>query len=147
MIKWLLFFHLLGATVWVGGHLFIGIKLLPKALKTGDKSELLNFERNYESIGMPALILQIITGLWLSYIHESDLSKWFDFSNHIGLHISIKLLLLFITLTCAIIANKVLIPKIDSPVNFKILSVLIYFVTVSSVLFVLTGLSFRVGIW
>ena len=62
MIKLLLFLHLLGATVWVGGHLFIAIKLLPTALRTGDKTALLNFERNYESIGMPALIVQVITG-------------------------------------------------------------------------------------
>ena len=146
MIKLLLFLHLLGATVWVGGHLFIAIKLLPTALRTGDKTALLNFERNYESIGMPALVIQVITGLWLAYIHEPNVQNWIGFSNHVNTHITIKLLLLFVTVACAIIANKVLIPKIDNPKSFKILAVLIYTVTLSAVLFLLTGLSFRVGI-
>ena len=139
--------HLLGATIWVGGHLFIGIKLLPKALKTGDKTDLLNFERNYETIGMPALLIQVISGLWLAYIHEPEISHWFTFSGHNGLHISIKLLLLFITVVCAIIANKVLIPNIENPKSFKKLAALIYIVTISSILFLITGLSFRVGIF
>lgn len=63
----LLVTHLLAATVWTGGHIVLSVVILPKVLKQQSPSALLEFESVFEKIGMPALVLQIITGAMLAY--------------------------------------------------------------------------------
>ena len=52
----ILIFHLLAATVWVGGHLFLSIRYLPEALKKKDASILINFKDKFEPVGLPSLL-------------------------------------------------------------------------------------------
>ncbi len=53
---WLiLFFHVMGATIWTGGHLALSFVVLPRALKARDPKVLTDFENGFEKIGMPAL--------------------------------------------------------------------------------------------
>lgn len=137
--------HTLAATVWTGGHLFLAIGWLPKVLKNKDIDSLLTFERQYEKVGMPALLIQVLTGIYLAYRFLPEVSAWFDFSNPLSRNISLKLLLLLLTVTLALIANFRMIPRIRKGQNLKIMAVLIYSVTLLSVLFVLTGLNFRLG--
>lgn len=49
----LLLLHILGATVWTGGHLIVALTILPRALKRKAPAELLRFESAYERIGTP----------------------------------------------------------------------------------------------
>lgn len=65
--------HLLGATVWVGGHLVLLITVLPKALRDRNPHPVLEFEKPFERIGIPALVLQVITGLWLAHRYAFNL--------------------------------------------------------------------------
>ena len=62
----LLYFHLLGASVWIGGHLVLALGILPGALRRSDVQAIRNFEQVFEKIGLPALLLQVVTGLWLA---------------------------------------------------------------------------------
>lgn len=104
--------HVLAATVWTGGHLFLATMILPKVLKNKDYDMLLDFERSYEKIGMPALIIQIISGLYLSYTLLPKIGDWFSFSSYTSIHIGIKLILLLVTIILAIAANIKLIPNL-----------------------------------
>ncbi len=135
--------HVLSATVWTGGHIVLATTILPKVLKTNDVDKLLDFEMGYEKVGMPALIIQIITGLYLAYSYLPDITKWFSFSDHFSIHIGIKLILLFSTFALALNAKFRLIPKLKEGNNLKIFTGHIVAVTVISVLFVITGLSFE----
>ena len=63
----LLILHLVAATIWVGGHLVLAIGYLPKALKHNDFSYIGNFEKTYEPIGMPSLLVLVITGILMAY--------------------------------------------------------------------------------
>lgn len=65
-MRHLLFLHLLGATVWVGGHLVLLLGVLPRAMRQRDPQPVRQFEQLYERIGIPALLIQIITGFWLA---------------------------------------------------------------------------------
>jgi putative copper export protein len=56
----------LAATTWTGGHLVLSIVVLPPVLKERSPSELLRFESVYDKIGMPALVVQVVTGLMLA---------------------------------------------------------------------------------
>ena len=58
-----LILHILAATIWAGGHLVLASAVLPRALKERDVDAILSFESKYERIGMPALLIQIATGL------------------------------------------------------------------------------------
>jgi len=88
----MLLLHVIGATVWTGGHLVLAITILPRALKQRSTSELLQFETSYERIGIPALIIQVVTGIWLAYNLIPDVSMWFSLGNHTSQLIILKLL-------------------------------------------------------
>tara|TARA_R110001592_G_scaffold5046_3_gene27964 strand:- start:58 stop:501 length:444 start_codon:yes stop_codon:yes gene_type:complete len=147
MYTLILIVHVLAASIWTGGHLFLALGLLPKVLKDKDYSALLNFERNYEKVGMPALIVQVLTGVYLSYNLLPNFSEWLSFQNHISFHISLKLILLALTILLAVIANTVIIPNIKKGNNLTIMAVFAYLVTLLSIFFVIVGLSFRLFIF
>ena len=74
----LIFLHILGATVWTGGHLVLATAVLPRVLKERSPDELLRFESRYERIGIPALLIQVATGLWLAHQLVPDIGQWFN---------------------------------------------------------------------
>lgn len=145
MHSFFLVLHVLAATVWTGGHLILAIVVLPKILKTKNIQALTEFEENFEKIGIPALIIQAITGIYLAYSLLPNVSDWFSFSNHISTHVGIKLILLIITILLALDARFRLIPNLSEK-NLTSLAVHIFMVTLVAILFVITGLSFRLVI-
>ena len=64
----LLFVHVVAATIWVGGHLVLSIGFLPRALARRDPEIILGFERIYERIGLPAMVVQVVTALALAFV-------------------------------------------------------------------------------
>lgn len=109
----LLILHIFAATIWVGGHVVLSLGYLPRALKSKDPSVITSFEKSYEKIGLPALLLLVISGVMLSYRYNVTVSDWFSFETSIEKVISIKLLLLFCTLGLAIHARIFIIPKLS----------------------------------
>ena len=145
MINYVLVAHLLGAAVWTGGHLILAIVILPRVLKSRDISSLITFESQFEKIGMPALILQLLTGLWMAHRLLPDLSTWFALTNDISLLISLKLILLFTTFLIALHARFRVIPTLR-PETLNWFAVHIFSVTALSVGFVIVGSLFRTGL-
>jgi putative copper export protein len=139
-----LLLHVLAATVWTGGHLVLALAVLPRVLKEKSPAELSRFESAYERIGIPALLIQVITGLWMAYRVVPDVGQWFAFNNPLSRLIGIKLLLLTLTIAFAIDARLRIIPKLSEE-NLTSLAWHIIPVTVVSVLFVIVGVSFRTG--
>lgn len=136
--------HILAASIWTGGHLILAIAILPGALKRNDVQVIQKFEESYEKIGIPALIIQILTGLRLSYLFLPEISDWFGFHSRVSTHITLKFILLGVTLLLAIHARLRLVPKLSQS-NLGILAIHIVAVTVVAVLFVVVGVSIRVG--
>lgn len=140
----LLVIHLIAASVWVGGHLVLSIGLLPKALKQKDPNIIIDFERKYEPVGMPALVLLIITGVWMAYDYGVPIHQWFSFSGSIETVISTKLLLLFLTFGFALHAQLDVIPNLNKD-NLKEMAFHIVTVTVIGVTMLVLGSSVRYG--
>lgn len=140
----LLLIHILSATIWTGGHIVLSCVILPRVLKNRDPEALHLFESGYEKIGMPALLLQIISGLMLAYTLIPDVSLWFDFSNPIAHSIVAKLSLLALTVIFALDARFRVIPKLSEK-NLVDMAWHIVPVTLFSILFVVVGVSFRTG--
>lgn len=140
----LLLLHLLGATVWTGGHIILCLTVLPKVLKERSTERLLNFESAFEKVGMPAIALQVITGLMLAYRLVPDVEQWFNMANPLAHGIAAKLLLLGLTLAFALHARFRVIPHLSEK-NLTLMAWHIIPVTILSVLFVVVGVSFRTG--
>lgn len=144
MLNYILIAHLLGATIWTGGHLILALVILPKALSSGDIEVLLQFEQPFEKIGMPALGIQIITGLWMAYQLMPNIGAWLSFDNDLSVLISLKLLLLLLTIMVALHARFYRIPNLSIH-TLKAFSINIILVTLLSVGFVIVGTLFRTG--
>jgi putative copper export protein len=140
LIKFVIFLHIICATIWTGGHLILTLTFLPKALKKKDFTIIEQFESKFERIGIPALLILVITGIYMTSVYTTNFFA-FDFSDHYNKHVYIKLILLLCTIALAIHARFVLIPKRD----LKPLSYHIILVTLLSVVFVFVGFSVRSG--
>lgn len=140
----ILIIHLLSATIWVGGHLLLAIRYLPTALKHKDTQVISNFEKKFEPLGLSALLLLVITGLLMAYTYGVDMQLWFSFSNPIEKIVSIKLVLLFVTLALALHARLFIIPKL-SPQNIVSMTFHILLITAIGVAMLVLGASVRFG--
>ena len=79
----ILIIHLLAATIWIGGHLILLLRYVPKDIKTKSLDELSVFRKNFEPVGMPSLFILIITGILMAYDFDVTIDKWFLFKNSI----------------------------------------------------------------
>ncbi|MCB1701270.1 MAG: CopD family protein [Halioglobus sp.] len=140
----LLLLHILAATIWTGGHIVLSIVVLPRVLRERSAKRLLEFESVYEKIGMPALVIQVITGLMLAYQLLPDVSGWFDMANPVAHVLAAKFVLLGLTVAFAIDARLRVIPVLSAD-NLNDMAWHIIPVTVFSILFVVAGVSFRTG--
>lgn len=142
MYQLLIVLHLLGASIWIGGHIVLSTVILPRALKLGDAAMVRDFESGFERIGLPALLVQAVTGVWLAYYWLPRVAVWFRFDTTLSRLIAIKLLLLAVTVALALHARLRLIPRLDGtrlrPLGYHIIAV-----TLVSILFLLAGVGIR----
>jgi putative copper export protein len=144
MYQLMLILHVLGATVWTGGHLVLAIAILPQALRRHDPELILGFESRYERVGIPALVVQVVTGIWLAYRMLPDPAAWFGFETYVASHIAVKLMLLLLTAGLAIDARVRIIPRLR-PETLPALAWHIIPVTILAVLFVVVGVGTGTG--
>lgn len=136
--------HLLGASIWVGGHLILVFAYLPRALRTKELGALQAFEARFERVGIPALVLQVLTGLWLAWNYVPDVGRWFAFEDPFGRVVGIKLSLLLATGLLAADARLRIIPRLTRD-NLGSLAWHIVPVTLVAVALVVFGALFRFG--
>lgn len=136
--------HLIGACIWTGGHLVLALGVLPQVLRHKDVQALLWFEGKFEKLGIPALLLQLASGLYLAYQLLPDVNLWLDHSNPVARLIQLKLTLLIATGLLGLHARLKLIPQLSHQ-NLSQLAWHIIAVTTLSVCFVLAGISLRLG--
>lgn len=140
----LLFIHLIAGSIWVGGHLVLALSLLPEAMAKRDPELINGFERIYERIGLPALVVQVLTGLWLALQLLPEIATWLDWRDPVALTISLKLACLVATIALAVHARLAIIPRL-SAASLPMLGAHIVAVTALALAFVWLGLAFRYG--
>lgn len=136
--------HLLGATVWVGGHLVLSLAVLPRALRARDPAIVRDFESGFERLGIPALLVQVVTGLWLAYHWTPHWADWFSPSTPQARLVLLKLVLLAATVVLAIHARLRVIPRLDSA-TLRLLAYHIVAVTLLGVALLVVGVGIRTG--
>lgn len=137
-----LILHLLGATVWVGGHLILLFTVLPSALAQRDPLILLNFEKRYERIGVPALLLQVITGIWMAHRYVPGILPAFDFGDRLQSLIAWKVILLVMIMLIGAHARFRIIPRLTQE-RLPLMAFHVLVVTILSVVLLVVGASVR----
>lgn len=142
----LLIVHLICAAIWVGGHLMLVFAYLPKAIKEKNQHIILDYEKKYEPVGMPALALLVITGILMAYNYGVGVESWFHFATPIEKVVSTKLALLFLTVLFALSAQFRVLPKLkNNPDILPEMSVHILSVTTIGVIMLILGSFVRFG--
>jgi uncharacterized membrane protein len=141
MMKWLVLLHVLGATIWVGGHLILSLGFLPAAWKQKDVSSLLFFERRYERMGISALLVQLITGIWMATLYV-PMKDWWSLQTTHHYYLWIKIGLLALTLVVAVHARIYVLPGITNA-RFSWLAFHVILTTLLAISLLFTGLNFR----
>ena len=144
MYRILILIHVLAATVWVGGHLVLALTILPRALRERDPGIIRQFEDGYERIGIPALLIQVITGFLLAYHWEPSVTAWFWPATPQDSLITAKLSLLAVTVALAAHARLKIIPTLSAD-RLRPLAGHIIAVTTIGVLMVTLGVAIRTG--
>ena len=109
----ILILHLLGASVWVGGHLVLLISVMPKAMRLRSPEIILSFEERYERVGIPALIMQLLTGLWLADRLVPGVLPALGLHDRLQQLVALKLALLLATAAFGTHARLRLIPRLS----------------------------------
>lgn len=135
--------HVLAATIWIGGHIVLSTVVLPRALSTRDANAIREFETRYERIGIPSLLILIVTGVWLAN-HWLPAAHWLAFQSPLSHSIVTKLGLLLLTLVLAVHARLRIVPTLDET-KLRALAFHIVSVTIISIAFLVVGVGIRAG--
>jgi uncharacterized membrane protein len=121
----LMWAHLVAASIWVGGSIFIGIVLAP-LLKTisdsleGRLSIMIRVGRKFNKIAVPSLIILIVTGLYNSsgYLGKPSLFL----STNYGLVLTTKIILVIILIATFIIHVRLIRTEVEKKIESKEMS-------------------------
>ena len=124
----------------------ISFVILPKAKKAQDPSILVDFESSFERVGVPALVVQALTGPYLA-LRYAPVGDWFLWQNETQDHIASKLVILGILVILAIHMKRKVLPRLRAGEVKALRSAAkhVHTVTFLSFLMVLTGLSIHTG--
>lgn len=142
--KVIVMLHILGACVWVGGHIVLMGVILPKAMRAGDPQPVLDFGRGYGRLGLGALIGQLLTGLWLTQRWIGDWSTIFSEPTPQGHLVLSKLMVLMITLGLAGFAYHNILPRVEER-GLRSFALLSGAVTMLTVVMLILGVAIRTG--
>lgn len=142
----LLILHLLGATIWGGGHILLSVVILPQVWKEKSVEKLFNFESRYEWFGMPALFVMLLTGVRMAYIYNVKLASWFAFETPIERVVSLKLACLFTIALFALSAQFYVLPRLKTDIKkLPLMTFHILSVTTISIVMLILGSFIRYG--
>jgi putative copper export protein len=117
--------HLIAASIWVGGSIFIGIVLAPLLKTISDSMEgrlsiMIRVGRKFNKIGIPSLIALIITGIYnsASFIIKPELI----FSTNYGIILLIKIMLVVILIVTFAVHVRLIRSEVERKIESKQLS-------------------------
>lgn len=141
-----LILHLFGACIWVGGHLYLLIRLMPNFIRNNDVAGFLAFEKSYEPLGMVALAIQVITGVYMM----NDIvpaAMWGEPMGFLTALIHGKLTWLALTIITALHARFRIVNHLQQGIytdsTLKVMGIHVGLICLWSMAFVINGALFR----
>lgn len=146
MHQFVLILHVLGACVWVGGHFYLLIRLMPNFIRTNDVAGFLKFEKSYEPLGMAALLVQVITGIYMMN-DIVPVGLWGEPMGFLTGLIHSKLTWLGLTIITAAHARFRIVARLQKGIGnertLMLMGIHVGFICLWSVGFVVSGVLFR----
>lgn len=136
--------HLLGSAIWIGGHVVLVTVILPAAARDRAVTRITEFERSFGKLGLAALVVQAVTGLWLATRWVGDWRTILSAPSPKAHLVLAKVVLLVVTLALAAHASHRLLPRL-SPDRIGAFAVHAWIVTAIAVLMLMVGVLIRVG--
>lgn len=117
--------HLVAASIWVGGSIFIGIVLAPLLKTISDSiderlSIMIRVGRKFNKIAVPSLIILIVSGLYNSSGYLTKPSLFL--STNYGIVLVAKIALVIILIITFIIHVRLIRTKVEKQIESKELS-------------------------
>ncbi len=140
----LIIVHLLGASIWVGGHVVLLATVLPPAMRENSAARVIEFEKGYDRLGLGALAMQVVTGLWLAKLTVGDWRPSMGPPPTAVYLVGVKLVLLTTIVVLAGRAYHRVLPRIAEQ-GLKPFAVHAWVVSVLSGLMLVVGGLIRVG--
>ena len=122
----------------------LDLGVLPRALRAQSAAQVRAFEEVFEPLGLTALAIQVITGLWMDWSYLPGFQGLFGETNPIGMLMGVKLLLLTGTVALALHARLRLIPNLTDA-NLSGLAWHIGSITALAITFVVVVALIRLG--
>lgn len=142
----ILILHLVGASIWFGGHLYLLVRLMPNFIHHNNVAGFLKFEKSYEPLGMAALLVQLVTGLYMmNDIVPAHL--WGEPMGFLTGLIHSKLTWLVLTLITALHARFRIVTKLQQGIytdsTLRVMGIHVALICLWGLALVVTGVLFR----
>ena len=122
----------------------LDLEVLPRALRERSAAQIRAYEETFEPLGLTALAIQVLSGLWMGWIDLPGFQGLFSPAKAIGMLVGVKLLLLASTAALAAHARLRLITNLtDETMNG--LAWHIRGITALAIAFVVVGALIRLG--
>jgi len=144
LYKLIVMVHILGAALWIGGRgVLVGV-VIPRVKRTGDVEHLKDFEKGIGRIGLAALAVQLVTGLWLVDHWLGGLGALLRPTNPIAHMALTKLALLVALVGLAGYAHHRMLPRLE-PGRLGLFAMHAWVTAALSVILLVLGVGIRTG--
>lgn len=139
--KFLVLFHVLGASIWIGGFLVAALGIVPKARKAQDVSLVVDYLNAFKIPSHIGITIQLLTGLRLAMFYMGEGGPVGTAGSIIGA----KLFLIIAIVIVMIAAKKTGITSEETTLS-KV-SGYVYIMALISVTMMVLGLNFKLGLF
>jgi len=144
LYKVILMVHMLGASVWIGGHAVLMGIVLPKAIRENDPRRVQEFERGYGRLGLAALVAQVLTGPWLATRWIGDWTTIFSEPTPQSHLVLSKITVLLLTAAIAGYTSRRVLPHVHER-GLRTFAILASIATALAVVMLILGVGIRTG--
>lgn len=144
LYKVMVMLHMLGASVWIGGHAVLVLMVLPHAVRENQPARVIQFERGFGRLGLVALIMQLVTGLWLAKRWIGEWSMLFRAPTPQTHLIFSKLVVLILTIAIAGYTYHRVLPRLSER-GLTLFALLSSTTTVLAIFMLILGVGIRTG--
>jgi hypothetical protein len=113
LYKLLVIIHILGAAILVGTNLILMLSVIPKAKKAGDIGIIRGYLGGVGQMGVHALAVQLITGLWLASPQFKGISAAFQMKEVFATHVVAKVVIMILITALVIVMRRKIAPKLS----------------------------------
>jgi len=144
LYKLLVIVHILGAATLVGTNLVMMLSVIPKAKKAGDVGVIKGYLAGVGQMGVHALAVQLITGLWLASPQFKGISAAFQMKEVFATHVVVKIAIMIVMTVLVVVLRRKIAPKLSME-TLGGFTATVGLITILGIFMVALGVGLRTG--